>query len=67
MTRSRATQRIVRRLLGDFLREIAVLVAVFVPLEIELQTAGLTLQAFGVIVVVVALFFAVGVLLEVKS
>ena len=52
-------------MLGDFAREAAVLIAVFVPLDLAL-VGGLTAQAIVVTVVVVTLSFAAGVSLEVK-
>jgi hypothetical protein len=59
--------RLVARLLGEFLREAAVLVAVFGPLEMIVQEKRLTVGiVVGILTMVIALF-SFGVLLEVSS
>ncbi len=52
-------------MVGDFAREVAVLIAVFVPLDFAL-VGRLTAKSIVVTVVVVTQSFAAGVYLEVK-
>ena len=58
---------VVARLVGEFLREAAVLVAVFVPLDWVLQRKPLTLAGVVAILLGVGTLLAAGVLLEVKA
>jgi hypothetical protein len=53
--------------LGEALREIAVLVAVFAPLDMIVQDRSLTFQFVAGMILVVALVFGLGFYLEVKS
>jgi hypothetical protein len=52
--------------LGEFLREMAVLIAVFAPLDAFTRTTGLTVRLVVTTIAIVAAFFVLGVLLEVK-
>jgi hypothetical protein len=67
MAQPRSAGRIVARLLGESFREMAVLVAVFLPLEVALQTERLTVAVLGLILISVVVLFLLGVFLEVKS
>lgn len=58
---------IVQRLLGEFLREVAVLVVVFAPLESLLQGRPLTLGFLAVIIGLVVVPLAIGIFLEVNA
>ena len=58
--------KLIARLLGESLREIAILVAVFAPLDALMQGAALTSWSWVAIIVVVATFFVVGVYLETR-
>ena len=62
----RATLSIVAGLLGEALREIAVLITVFAPLDAFTRTTGLTAGMVFATIAGVAVLFGVGVLLEVK-
>jgi hypothetical protein len=53
-------------LVGESLREIAVLVIVFVPLETVVQGTALTARLWLAIIVPVAVLFTLGVYLETK-
>lgn len=50
---------------ADFLREFALLVAVFAPLDLLLSN-GLTQQAFGTIVAIVSVLWGIGAYLGVE-
>ena len=56
--RTRSQQ--LRHMAGDFLRETAVLVGVFAPLDLSMSDAGLTPQGVGAIVTVVAVSWSIG-------
>lgn len=62
-----STVRLVAALLGESLREVAVLVAVFGPLDTIVQGKVLTGRAWATIIVTVIAGFVAGVFLEVKS
>jgi len=66
-TNRRSAVHIVARLLGEFLREVAVLIAVFTPLDRILDEKPLTGQFVLVIIVVVAISLGAGIAIEVKS
>lgn len=53
--------------LGESLREMAVLIAVFAPLDVLVQGNPLTLRATAVTIGTVILLFALGVVIEVKQ
>ena len=53
-------------LVGESLREMAILVAVFAPLDILMQGRSLTSRSAAVILSIVAPLFALGVFLEVR-
>ena len=53
--------------LGESLREMAVLIAVFAPLDVLVQGNPLTLRASAVTIGMVVLLFASGVALEVRQ
>ena len=59
-------RKIVATLIGESLREIAVLVVVFAPLDAFAQGAALTARLWLVIIVGVAILFAAGVYLETR-
>ena len=61
------TARTVERLLGEFLREVAVLVAVFAPLDVVLQGRSLTGGFFAAIIGFVVVPLAIGIILEVNA
>ena len=60
------TIRIIGALVGESLREVAVLVAVFGPLDVIVQEKSLTPDYLLRIIVLVAALFAVAFVLEVK-
>ena len=62
----RSTAAITARLVGEFLRDAAVLVAVFAPLEWVAQNRPLTPRFSAVTIAIVVAGFVVGVGLEVK-
>jgi len=64
--RAPSSARIVAGLFGEFLREAAVLIAVFAPLDKVLQNLPLTARFMGVTLVIVAVLFGIGAALEVK-
>ena len=66
MDAERSRGKLIARLLGESLREIAILVAVFAPLDALMQGAALTSWSWVAIIVVVATFFVVGVYLETR-
>jgi hypothetical protein len=57
---------VVASLLGEFLREMAVLIAVFAPLDAFTRAVGLTVWTVLATIVGVAVLFGLGVLIEVK-
>ena len=57
---------VVASLLGEFLREMAVLIAVFAPLDAFTRVMGLTVGMVLATIAGVAVLFGLGVLLEVK-
>ena len=67
MERSESSWRTTARLIGEFMREAAVLVAVFVPLDWTVENRPLTTSLVVAIIVVVAGLMSVGVLLEMKG
>ena len=54
------------KLLGESLREVAVLVAVFTPLEVFVQGKSLTVPVAAAMIAGVGAVFVLGVFLEVK-
>ena len=52
--------------IGESLREVAILVLVFAPLDAVTQGIALTLQAWLAIIVTVILGFSIGVYLETR-
>lgn len=57
----------VAELVGESLREIAVLIAVFAPLDMFVQGRPLTVRSMGVMITIVVPVFVLGVFLEVKQ
>ena len=66
MAAERSRRKLIATLLGESLREIAVLVVVFAPLDALVQGAVLTARLWLAIIVVVVTFFAAGVYLETR-
>ncbi len=66
MERNPSTTNAVAALVGESLREVAVLIASFAPLDTLVQGKSLTLNAAMVTMVVVAPIFGVGLFLQVK-
>jgi hypothetical protein len=62
----RSRRKLVATLLGESLREIAVLVVVFAPLDTFAQGAALTVRLWLAIIAGVATLFAIGVYLETR-
>lgn len=67
MEHRRSTPSALAASLGESLREIAVLVAVFAPLDTLIQGRSLTVRFAIVTIAIVVVAFSVGFLLEVKS
>ena len=67
METRRSTFGPVMALVGESLREVAVLVAVFAPLDAIVQDKTLTVGSWAAIMAAVAIIFALGVVLEVRS
>ena len=63
----RATRGLVAVLVGESLREVAVLIAVFVPLDLFVQSKPLTVRFLLTTIVGVMILFGVGVTLQVAS
>ena len=66
MDTQRSVMRAATVLVGESLREMAVLVAVFAPLDILIQGRSLTVRSAAAILLIVVPMFVLGVLLEVK-
>jgi hypothetical protein len=66
MDRRRVPLKRIAELIGESLREVAVLVAVFAPLDWVVQGRPLTVLSIGVIIGLVVPLFVLGVFLEVK-
>ena len=66
MDAERSRRKLIATLLGESLREIAVLVVVFASLDALVQGAALTARLWLAIIVVVVTFFAAGVYLETR-
>jgi hypothetical protein len=66
MEARRSTVRLVAALVGESLREMAVLVGVFAPLDALVQGKPLTLRYALVTIGIFAVLFVTGVVLEVK-
>jgi hypothetical protein len=66
MSNGRSTTEKIAALIGESFREVAVLLAVFVPLDIYVQGRTLTVRTALATIALVGLFLAVGVFLEVK-
>ncbi len=66
MERNPSTNHAVAALVGESLREVAVLVASFAPLDTLVQGKPLTLNATLVTMAIVAPLFGVGLFLQVK-
>lgn len=64
---ARSTLRIVLKLLGEFLREMAVLIAVFAPLDKVLEEKPLTMRFMLTIIVIVTIALGVGIAVEVRQ
>ena len=67
MALDRATRKLVEALVGESLREVAVLIVVFVPLDRFVQDKPLTPVSLLATIVAVVIVFSVGVSLQVKS
>jgi hypothetical protein len=61
------TKRQVKRMLGEFFREAAVLVAVFAPLDLVLRDRDLTTLYWLKTIAVVGACLLLGILLEIDS
>jgi hypothetical protein len=59
--------KLIATLVGESLREIAVLIVVFAPLDALVQGAALTTRLWVAIIVVVVTAFVVGVYLETRE
>ncbi len=57
-------RRTVAEMLGEFLREIALLVSVFIPLDLAIESKPLTLEWIAAILIFGGGFLTVGVLIE---
>ena len=66
MSDERSMRQQVAALIGESFREVAVLLAVFVPLDVYVQGRTLTVRIALATIGLVGLFLAVGVFLEVK-
>ncbi|MBI3402890.1 MAG: hypothetical protein HY048_15860 [Acidobacteria bacterium] len=66
MNDDRSTIQQVAVLIGESLREVAVLVAVFVPLDVYVQGRILTVRTLLATIAISGGLFALGVFLEVK-
>lgn len=53
-------------LIGESLREVAILVLVFAPLDVLTQAVALTLRSWLAIIVTVMITFSIGVYLETR-
>ena len=62
----RSTVSVVAALVGECLREIAVLIAVFAPLDVFTRATGLTATFVVATIASVLVLLGVGILLEVK-
>lgn len=62
----RSTVRLVAALVGESLREMAVLVGVFAPLDVLVQGKPLTFRYVATMLGVFAVLFVVGITLEVN-
>jgi hypothetical protein len=67
MSRRPSTPKLIAALTGESLREIAVLVAVFAPLDTLVQGKALTLTAAVATMAIVAPLFVLGLFLQVKQ
>ena len=63
----RATRGLVAVQVGESLREVTVLIAVFVPLDLFVQSKPLTVRFLLTTIVGVMILFGVGVTLQVAS
>jgi hypothetical protein len=63
---TRARRELIATLVGESLREVAVLVLVFAPLDAVTQGIALTPRLWMVIIVVVMVLFASGIYLETR-
>jgi hypothetical protein len=63
----RSAVRLVAALVGESLREMAVLVGVFAPLDFFVQGRALTLRFAFATMTLVAVLFVLGIALEVRS
>lgn len=66
MSARRSTVRLVAALVGESLREMAVLVGVFAPLDLLVQGKPLTVRYVSATLGVFAVLFVLGVALEVN-
>ena len=66
MDTERSRRKRIATLVGESLREIAVLVVVFAPLDAAVQGAALTTRLWVAIIVGVVTLFAAGVYLETR-
>jgi biotin transporter BioY len=57
-------KRTTAEMMGEFVREMAVLVAVFWPLEMEFNRVPFTSQNISVIMLVVSLLLILGIVIE---
>jgi hypothetical protein len=66
MNHDRSTIEKIAALLGESFREVAVLLAVFVPLDVYVQGRTLTVRTALATIALVVVVLAIGVFLEVK-
>ena len=64
VARTTMEKRTVAEMIGDFWREVAVLLAVFWPLDKALRGEHLTLRSAGPILALAVAFFTLGVVIE---
>ena len=67
MDSARSAKRAAMILVGESLREMAVLIAVFAPLDILIQDRSLTARSVAVMLSIVVPLFALGLFLEVRQ
>jgi cyanate permease len=67
MDSARSVKRAAMILVGESLREMAVLIAVFAPLDMIVQGWSLTVRSVAAILLTVVPVFALGLFLEVRQ
>ena len=67
MHSERSTRSVVAKLLGEFLREMAVLIIVFAPLDVVVQAKPLTGRFVLATIAIVTVLLGAGIVIEVKE